>query len=225
MYLACVLKCAPVALVIGVLGSGSGTNFQALADAIARGTLTNTRIGVVLADKPDAPILERARALGIPAQCVDPGPFKTKLDPAAEARYVDALREHDVELVVLAGFMRIVHEPLLAAYPGRIINVHPSLLPAFRGLAAWKQALEYGVKLAGVTIHLVDAEIDHGAILAQAAVPVRPDDTPETLHARIQEQEHRLYPEVVQAFADGRVDIADRRATIRPGAESAAGDL
>ncbi len=217
------LECAPVAVVIGVLGSGSGTNFQAIADAIAAGTLTHTRVGAVLSDRPEARILERARAAGVPAQYVDPGPFKTKLDPEAEARYVAALREHGVELLVLAGFMRMVKRDLLDAYAGRILNIHPSLLPAFRGLAAWKQAVESGVKLAGCTVHLVDAEVDHGPILAQVAVPVEPDDTADTLFARIQEQEHRLYPAVLQAYADGRVTVQGGRAVIRPPESGRAG--
>lgn len=204
-----------MALIIGVLGSGNGTNYQAIADAITAGTLTNARVGVVLSDKPDARILQRAREAGAPALHVDPGPFKTKLDADAEARYVAVLREHDVELVVLAGFMRIVKATLLAAFPSRIVNTHPSLLPAFPGLAAWEQALEYGAKVTGCTIHIVDEQVDHGPILAQASVPVRPDDTPDTLHARILEQEHALYPQVLQAFADGRVEISGRRAVLR----------
>ena len=210
------LECAVVPLVIGVLGSGAGTNYQAVVEAIAAGTLTHTQVGVVLSDKPEAAILDRARAAGTPALYVDPGPFKTKLDHDAEARYIAALREHRVALVVLAGFMRIVHADLLAAFPGRIVNIPPSQLPAFTGLAAWKQALEYGVKVTGCTVHLVDAQVDHGPILGQAAVPVLPDDTPETLHARIQEREHTLYPAVIQAFADGRVELSGRRALVRP---------
>lgn len=219
------LECALVALVIGILGSGEGTNFQAVADAIAAGTLTDTRIGLVASDRPAAAILAHARAAGVPAEYVDPGSFKTKLDPDGGARYIAALRAHDVELVVLAGFMRIIKADLLDAFAGRIINVHPSLLPAFRGLAAWEQALAYGAKVTGCTVHFVDAKIDHGAILAQAPVPIREDDTPQSLHARIQEQEHRLYPAVLQAFADGRVEIQGRHAIIRPGATADTGGL
>lgn len=202
-------------LAIGVLGSGQGTNFQAIVDAIRDGRLTNTHVAIVLSDRADAPILERARAAGVPAQALDPGPFKTRLDPAAEARFVGVLRERGVELVVLAGFMRIVKDAFLTAFPQRIVNIHPSLLPAFRGLAAERQALDAAVKLTGCTVHLVDADVDHGPIIAQAAVPVFPDDTLDALHARIQAQEHRLYPAVIQAFADGRVRFEGRRAIIR----------
>lgn len=209
------LECAVVPLIIGVLGSGAGTNYQAVVDAIAAGTLTNTRVGVVLSDKPEATILERARAVGTPARYIDPGPFKTKLDPEAEARYIAALREHGVEVVVLAGFMRIIHAGLLAAFPHRIVNIHPSLLPAFPGLAAWKQAVEYGVKVSGCTVHFVDEQIDHGPILGQATVPVYAEDTPETLHARIQDQEHVLYPAMIQALADERVEMRAGRAWVR----------
>lgn len=209
-------------LVLGILGSGAGTNLQAFVDAMAEGRLTGVRIGVVLSDKPDAPILERAAAAGIPARYLDPGPFKTKLDADAEARYVAALREHGVELLVLAGFMRIVKDKLLAAFPDRIINIHPSLLPAFPGLRAWQQAFDAGVKVAGCTVHFVDAGVDCGPIVAQACVPVAPDDTAETLYARIQDAEHHLYPAVVQAFADSRVRLEGRRATVTPAPAAAA---
>ncbi len=212
-------------LVIGVLGSGEGTNFQAIADAIAAGSLRNVGIGIVLSDREDARILERAHAAGAPARWIDPGRFKTKLEPEAEAQYVAALQEHDVELVVLAGFMRILKAPFLAAYPARIINIHPSLLPAFPGIAAWKQALAAGVKVTGCTVHTIDAEIDQGPILAQAAVPVAWDDTPDSLLARIHGQEHRLYPQVIQAFADGRVAQAGPHTHILPDAGAPAGSL
>lgn len=203
-------------LVIGVLGSGAGTNFQAIVDAIAAGTLANVRVGVALSDQEDAGMLQRACAAGVPAQWVDPGPYKTKLDPDAEARYIGALHAHHVDLVVLAGFMRVLKGEMLSAFPQRILNIHPSLLPAFRGLAAWEQALAAGVKLTGCTVHVVDAKLDHGPILAQAAVPVEWDDTPDTLQARIQVQEHQLYPAVIQGFADGRVTIEGGRVRIAP---------
>lgn len=212
-----------MSLIIGVLGSGEGTNFQAIADAIAGGTLTQTRIGIVLSDHADARILTRAAAAGVPARWVDPGPFKTKLGPEAEAAYVAALREAGVELVVLAGFMRILKTPFLEAFPQRIINIHPSLLPAFPGLEAWRQALAAGVKVTGCTVHLVDAAVDHGPILAQAAVPVAWDDTPDALLTRIHGAEHRLYPEVIQAFADGRMTVEGGRAVVRPPATAPAG--
>ncbi len=185
---------SPAAL--GVLGSGRGSNFQAIAAAIDAGRLP-ARIACVISDVPDALILEHARRAGIPAFYVDPAPFKTKLEGAAEARVIELLRTHGVELVALAGFMRIIKQALLRAYAGRIINIHPSLLPAFPGLAAWRQALEYGVQITGCTVHFVDAGVDTGRIVLQRAVPVHADDTPESLHARIQEQEHRAYPEAI----------------------------
>lgn len=195
---------------LGILGSGRGSNFEAIAAAIAAGRL-HARIACVISDVPDAFILERARRAGIPAFHVDPAPFKTKLEGAAEVRVVELLRAHAVELVVLAGFMRIIKPGLLHAYAGRIINIHPSLLPAFPGLAAWRQALEYGVKVTGCTVHFVDAGVDTGRIILQRAVPVQPDDTPESLHARIQEQEHQAYPEAIARFFAGDVPPACRR--------------
>ncbi len=185
---------SPTAL--GILGSGRGSNFHAIAAAIDAGRLP-ARIACVIADLPDAFILERARRAGIPAFYVDPAPFKTKLEGAAESRVIELLRTHGVELVALAGFMRIIKQGLLQAYAGRIINIHPSLLPAFPGLAAWRQALEYGVQVTGCTVHFVDAGVDTGRIILQRAVPVLADDTPESLHARIQEQEHQAYPEAI----------------------------
>ena len=178
---------------IGVLGSGRGTNFQAIVRTIQAGGL-NARLACVLSNVPDALILERARSLGIPAEYIDPAPFKTKLDGAAEQKVIERLRHHGVELVVLAGFMMIIKQRLLQAYQRRIINIHPSLLPAFPGLAAWKQALVAGAKTTGCTVHYVDQGMDTGPIILQRAVAVREDDTPETLHARIQEQEYIAYP-------------------------------
>lgn len=195
---------------LGVLGSGKGSNFVALAGACAAGRLP-AEVVLVLSDVPDAGILERARERGIPAQYLPPGPFRAKLDDAAEAAYIAALRAARVDLVVLAGFMRILKAPLLRAFPQRIVNIHPSLLPAFPGLEAWKQALDYGVKVTGVTVHLVDHGVDTGPIVAQAPVPVEDDDTPETLHARIQEVEHRLYPEAIARVLAGDWVVEGRR--------------
>jgi phosphoribosylglycinamide formyltransferase-1 len=155
----------------------------------------------VIADVEDAYILERAAGEGIPARYISAAPFRTKLEGEAEAAYVAELRRHGAELIALAGFMRIVKGGLLEAYAGRIINIHPSLLPAFPGLASWKQALDYGVKITGCTVHVVDAGMDTGPILLQRAVPVLDDDTPESLHARIQEQEHAAYPEAIRIMA------------------------
>ena len=186
----------------GVLGSGKGSNFRALAEAWRAGTLGCTPV-IVLSDIGTAGILDLAREFGIPGHFVAPGPFRTKMSPEAEGEIVRLLEEARVDFVVLAGFMRVIKEPLLRAFPGRILNIHPSLLPAFRGLEAWRQALEAGVPEAGCTVHLVDEGVDTGRILGQSRVPVLPGDTAETLHARIQVAEHELYPRMVREFAAG----------------------
>ena len=200
-------------LQLGVLGSGSGSNMQSIVDAIEAGRL-DAEIKVVLADVPDAKILERARRHGIPCQFLDCSPWKTKLADAAELDCIRILREAGVDTVVLAGFMRIVKSALLEAYPGRVINIHPALLPAFPGIRSWQQALDYGCKLAGVTVHFVDAGTDSGPIIVQKAVEICEDDTPETLHARIQVQEHLAYPEALSIIASGRYRIEGRRVRI-----------
>jgi len=181
---------------IGVLGSGKGSNFQAIAGAIQAGAL-NARIVCVLSNVPDALILERARSLGIPAEYIDPAPFKTKLDGEAELKLIERLHHYGAELIVLAGFMMIIKSRLLKAYPRRIINIHPSLLPAFPGLEAWQQALNAGAKTTGCTVHYVDEGIDTGSIILQKKVDIKAGDTPKILHARIQEQEHLAYPEAL----------------------------
>ena len=186
----------------GVLGSGKGSNFRALADAWRAGTLGCTPM-IVLSDIDTAGILSLGREFGIPTHFVPPGPFRTKMAPEAEEELVRLLREAKVDFVVLAGFMRVIKAPLLKAFPGRILNIHPSLLPAFRGLEAWHQALEAGVPEAGCTVHLVDEGVDTGKILGQSRVPVLTGDTAETLHARIQVAEHELYPRIVREFASG----------------------
>jgi phosphoribosylglycinamide formyltransferase-1 len=196
---------------LGVLGSGKGSNFVALADACNAG-LVPAQIALVLSDVPEAGILTRAAERGLPHEFVPPGRFRTKLDETSEAAFVDRLRQASVDLVVLAGFMRILKNPFLRAFPSRVINIHPSLLPSFPGLEAWKQALDHGVRVTGCTVHLVDEGIDSGPILGQSAVPVRDDDTPETLHERIQQAERRLYPAVVAAFARGDLRVEGRRA-------------
>jgi len=183
-------------LKLGVLGSGKGSNFRAIAEAIARGDL-DAEVCIVLSDVETAGLLDLARERGLRAEFIAPGRFKTRLEPDAESRLVARLREAGVEWVVLAGYMRMIKAPLLAAFPRRIVNIHPSLLPAFPGLEAWKQALAAGVAETGCTVHYVDAGMDTGEILAQRAVPVLPGDTAETLHARIQVAEHVLYPAVL----------------------------
>lgn len=196
---------------LGVLGSGKGSNFVAIADACARGELP-AQIALVVSDVPDAGILARATERGLLARHLPPGKFRTKLDEDAEAAYVAAMREAGVELVLLAGFMRILKNEFLRAFPDRVVNIHPSLLPSFPGLEAWKQALDYGVKQTGVTVHLVDAGVDTGPIIAQAAVPVLDSDTPATLHQRIQEEEHRLYPAAIRTLLEHRLIFKGRRA-------------
>ena len=185
---------------IGILGSGSGTNFVAIAEAINSGNLPGVEIAIVISDVENAKILSRAKKLGIKSLYLPADNFKTKLDGEQEQTYIKTLKEADVELVVLAGFMRMVKSGLLETFPRKIINIHPALLPAFPGLNSWKQALDYGVKFAGCTVHYVDAGMDTGTIIAQAAVPVLDDDTAETLHARIQVQEHKIYPEAIKSI-------------------------
>lgn len=200
---------------IGVLGSGKGSNFVAVARACAAGVIP-ARIATVLSDVPDAGILGRAHEFGIEAKFLPPGKFRTKLDEDSERAYVSALRDAQVDLVVLAGFMRVLKPQLLEAFQGRIINIHPSLLPSFPGLHAWKQALDYGVKVTGCTVHFVDTGVDSGPIIGQRAVPVLDNDTPESLHARIQVAEHELYPQCVAALARNEVTVLARRVIARP---------
>jgi len=168
-------------------------------------------VAVVLCDVADAGILEHARQRGLPARHIPPGKFRTKLDEEAERAYVEALQSSSVDLIVLAGFMRVLKGDFLRAFEGRIVNVHPSLLPSFPGLEAWKQALDHGVKVTGCTVHFVDAGVDCGPIIGQQTVLVLDDDTPQTLHHRIHAAEHELYPKCVAAIARGEVSIQGRR--------------
>ena len=193
---------------IGVLISGRGSNLQALIDAIDEGRLA-ARIALVLSNRADAGGLQRARAAGIDTAVVDHRAYPTR--DAFDRAVAAELSARHVALVCLAGFMRLVGAPLLEAFPNAILNVHPSLLPAFPGVEAQRQALEHGVKVAGATVHLVTAELDGGPIVLQAAVPVRDDDTPETLAARILIEEHRIYPEAVQVMLGGGWTIEGRR--------------
>ena len=200
-------------LKIAVLGSGKGSNCQSIIDAIAAGDLS-AEIVCVLSDVEDAYILERAREHGIPAEYISAAPFKTKLDGAGEQAYLAALNKYGANVIVLAGFMRIIKRGLLEAFAGRILNIHPALLPAFPGMESWDQALQYGAKVAGCTVHLVDAGMDTGPIIVQKAVPVLENDTAETLHARIQVEEHKAYPEALQLMAEERMTIDGRRVRI-----------
>lgn len=181
---------------LAVLGSGSGSNCQSIFNAIDDGRL-DAEVVIVLSDNPDAYILERARLSGVPTDVLDCGGYKNKFPLEVQTALAERLKELQVDLVCLAGFMRLVKEPLLAAFPRRILNIHPALLPAFPGVEAWKQALEAGATQAGCTVHYVDAGMDTGEILMQAYVPVLPGDTPQSLHARIQVQEHILYPAAI----------------------------
>jgi len=198
---------------LGILGSGKGSNAAAIADACACGEIP-AQVAVVISDRPDAGILERARERGLEALYLPPGKFRTKLDDAAEAAYIQALQNASVDLVALAGFMRILKGEFLRTFANRVVNIHPALLPAFPGLEAWKQALDYGVKVTGVTVHFVDQGIDTGAIIAQETVPVLPGDTAQTLHGRIQEVERKIYPAAVAALARGEIGVAGRQ-TVR----------
>lgn len=198
---------------IGVLGSGKGSNLQSIIDNVEAGVIP-AKIACVISDVEDAYILERARTHGIEALYIPPGKFKTKLDEGAEAEYVRCLKDRSVDLVVMAGFMRMLKEGFMDAFPGRIVNLHPSILPAFRGLEAWKQALEYGVKYTGCTVHFVEIGMDTGPIIMQAVVEVNEGDTPESLHQRIQVEEHRIYPEVIRLIAEDRVELKGRWVSI-----------
>lgn len=201
---------------LGVLGSGSGSNMQSIVDAVEAGHL-DADIRLVLADVPDAKILDRAKKHGIPSMYLDCAPWKTKLEGPAEDKCISLLKEAGVDTVVLAGFMRIVKPKLLEAFPNRVLNIHPAILPAFPGVHSWTQALDYGCKVAGVTVHFVDAGTDSGPIIVQKTVPVEEDDTPETLHARIQVQEHLAYPEALGIIASGKYSIEGRRVRIVKG--------
>ena len=190
-------------LPIGILGSGKGSNCRAILERIRSGKLA-VDVRVVISDVFDAGILDLAREFGVPNAYLPPGPFRTRLTPESEMALVQMLQDAHVELVVLAGFMRILKAPMLEAFPKRIINIHPSLLPKFPGLEAWKQALVAGERVTGCTVHYVDASIDGGDIIAQREVPILPNDTPESLHARIQGAEHEIYPEAISRFVARR---------------------
>lgn len=193
---------------LGVLISGRGSNLEAILTATQDGRL-EAKVSLVLSNRPEAAGLERARRHGVETTVISHRGFATR--EAYDQAVADALRGRGVDTVALAGFDRLVSRVLLSAFPGRVLNIHPALLPAFPGLHAQRQALEYGVKLTGVTVHLVDEQMDHGPIIAQAAVPVLDDDTEETLAARILEQEHRLYPIALQHLCRAGFQVAGRR--------------
>ena len=184
---------------LGILGSGKGSNCRAILEQISAGKLL-AEVRLVVSDVFDAGILDIAREFRVPNIYLPAGNFRTRLEPKVEMELVRLLQEAEVELVVLAGFMRVLKEPMLAAFPRRIINIHPSLLPKFPGMEAWKQALGAGEKITGCSVHYVDAGIDSGEIIAQRKVAVVPGETPESLHERIQIAERALYPEVIAKF-------------------------
>ena len=193
---------------LGILLSGRGSNFMAIAEAIREGRLPGAEIAVVLSNLPDAAGLKIARELGLPAIAI---PSAGRKRAEHDAEVFAALRQHRVDLVCLAGYMRIISPEFVRAFPNRILNVHPALLPAFPGLDAQAQALEFGVKVAGCTVHFVDEQMDHGAIILQRVVPVLDDDTPETLSARILEQEHIAYTEAIARVLSGDYHLSGRR--------------
>jgi len=196
----------------GALISGSGTNLQAIIDRIAARQL-DCDLRLVVSNRPEAAGLARAEGAGVPTRVIDHRGFPARED--FDRAVVQALRDAGVELVVLAGFDRLISRVFLEAFPSRILNIHPALLPSFKGLHAQRQAVEYGVRIAGASVHFVDEHTDHGPIIVQGAVAVEPDDTEETLRARILAVEHEIYPLAIQLFAEGRLVIEGRRVVVR----------
>lgn len=197
---------------LGVLASGSGSNLQAIIDYIKCGNLP-CEIAVVISDKPEAYALKRAELNGIKTEAVQSKTFQNRED--FDTQLVGILKDHNVELVVLAGFMRVVTRILINAFPMRIMNIHPALLPSFPGLHVQEKAIEYGAKFSGCTVHFVDEGVDTGPIIIQAVVPVYDNDTEETLSARILKEEHRIYPYAIKLFAEGRLEVKERRVSVK----------
>jgi len=196
----------------GALISGAGTNLRAIIDRIAAGRL-DCELRVVISNRAEAAGLARASAAGIPTRVIDHRRYAARAD--FDRAVIDALRDAGVELVLLAGFDRLVGPAFVDAFPSRIMNIHPALLPAFKGLHAQADALDYGVKIAGATVHFVDRETDHGPIIVQGAVAVRPDDTAATLRERILAVEHEIYPTAIQLYAEGRLSVEGRRVVVQ----------
>jgi phosphoribosylglycinamide formyltransferase 1 len=201
---------------IGVLLSGRGSNFEALADSVAAGRIPNAEISIVVSNREAAPGLAKATARGIPAQLI---PSLGLERETYDKLVVSALREREVDLVCLAGYMRLLSPHFVAAFPNRILNIHPSLLPAFPGLESQRQALEHGVKFTGCTVHFVDEKLDAGPIIVQAVVPVEDYDTVESLSERVLREEHRIYSEAVRILLEGRYRIEGRRVIVTPAKE------
>lgn len=198
---------------LGVLASGTGTNLQAIIDHCRQGTL-EAEIVLVVSNNPDAGALQRAQHAGLRTLCIDHRLYDKRGD--FDRAVIESLRKAEVDLVVLAGFMRLLSNEFLQAFPHRIMNIHPALLPAFPGLNAQRQALEYGVRVSGCTVHFLDSGVDTGPIILQAVVPVLDDDTEETLARRILAEEHRIYPLAIKLFSEGRLHIEGRRVRIEP---------
>lgn len=205
-------------IVLGVIASGRGSNFQAILDTINAGRL-HAKVGVIISDNPQANVLKRVAGLGIPTACVERKNYSSVAD--FEQALIAELDIHHVELVVLAGFMRILSPHFLNRFPSRVMNIHPALLPAFPGLDAQEQAIRYGVKVSGCTVHFVDEGMDTGPIILQEAVPVLPDDTVKTLSERILHIEHKLYPRAISLYCQRRLQIMDRQVRIIEQAETA----
>jgi phosphoribosylglycinamide formyltransferase-1 len=203
---------------IGVLLSGRGSNFEALADSVAAGRIPNAEIAIVISNRENAPGIEKAQARQIPAQVI---PSRGLEREAYDKQVIATLEEKKVDLVCLAGYMRLLSPAFVAAYRGRILNIHPSLLPAFPGLESQRQAIEHGAKFSGCTVHFVDENLDAGPIILQAAVPIRDDDTPETLSERVLKEEHRIYTEAVRIVLEGRYRMEGRRVLLTNLAASA----
>ena len=201
-------------LVIGVLASGRGTNLQSIFNAIQSGAL-KARVGVVISDKRDAEVLVKGKAHQVPSVFLDPRAYPDR--EAYDRAVVEGLKAHQVEFVILAGFMRLITKPFIDAFQNKIINIHPSLLPAFPGLHAHRQALAHGVKVSGCTVHFVDPDVDHGPIVAQVSVPVLEGDTEASLSDRILAEEHRLLPRIIQYYADGKIRCEGRKVFVEDG--------
>ncbi|UCG77723.1 MAG: phosphoribosylglycinamide formyltransferase [Nitrospirota bacterium] len=200
-------------LKIAVLASGRGSNFQSIIDAIESGYIQHAAVDMLITDKADAFAVDRAKKHGIDALHLDPGTFGSMDDFFIEI--AEILKERGIELIVLAGFMRIVKKPLIDAFPNRILNIHPAILPSFPGLHGQEQAFDYGVKLAGCTVHFVDEGMDTGPVIIQAAVPVYSDDTEDSISERILKFEHQIYPHAVKLFVDGRLKVSGRKVIIK----------
>lgn len=197
---------------IGVLASGRGSNFQAIIDSIGSGYL-KASVEMLIVDNQGAFAVERAKRHGIPHMYLNPKDFSTK--DGFYSKIAETLTQKGVNLVILAGFMRVVGKPLLEAFPMRVMNIHPALLPSFPGLHGQKQAVDYGVRISGCTVHFVDEGVDTGPVIIQAAVPVSPDDTEDALSERILRLEHRIFPEAVRLFAEGRLEVKGRKVMIK----------